>query len=115
MPSAYDDSFDNSGFVFGANYCSGDPQPQRTYVLKLETRSIVFMSLISGKSGGGSFSGIGINGQLCGYNAYKDDAYFSTSSANCSFKLAKGTHVFNFCIAASSAYGSGSLVVVPNE
>lgn len=115
IPSAYDDFFDSSGFVSGANYCSGSPQPQRTYVLNLEKKSIILMSLISGKSGGGSFSGIGINGRLCGYNAFLDPASFSTSSAHCSFKLSQGTHIFNFCIASSSAYGSGSIIVIPNE
>ena len=115
MPSAYNDAFDSSGFVSGANYCSGSPQPQRTYVLNLTKNSLVLMSLISGKSGGGSFAGIGINGDLCGYNAYMDAASFSTSSAHCSFKLPQGTHIFNFCIATSSSYGTGSIVIVPNE
>lgn len=115
IPSAYDDSFDLSGFTSGANYCSGSPVPQRTYSLYLPKKSVVLLSLISGKAGGGSFAGIGYNGLLCGYNAYTDVSSFSTSSASCSVRLPAGSYIFNFCVASGSSYGNGSIVVVPNE
>lgn len=99
----------------GANYCSGSAAPQRTYVVTLVKRSIVFMSLISGKTGGGSFSGIGINGELCGYDFYPVGGSYSTNSATCIKKLAPGSYTFNYCIADASSGVRGSIVVLPNE
>lgn len=99
----------------GANYCSLGPAPQRTYVVTLTKRSIVFMSLISGKAGGGSFSGIGINGSLCGFDYAPVGGSWSTNSATCIKKLVPGNYTFNYCIADSSAGVTGSIVVLPNE
>jgi len=43
VASAYTDTFDTSDFNSGPNLCSGADLPQRSYLLNLTKRSLVFL------------------------------------------------------------------------